>query len=500
MSGLKKLLSNTMIYGLSTIVGRSINFLLIIPHTNNLSQEDYGILSGLFAYVAFLNVVYVFGMETTYFRNANEQDEKKAFNGTFTIVITTSVILSIIIFGYTEPFAKFINYPKENHLIKALGVIMLVDALAALPFARLRQYNKAINFAIIRLINIGLVVILNLFFLTYLPSHAAENALFESIYIPNHNLEYVIWSTVIANGVFIPLILKNLKGYQPEFNFKVLKSLINFSLPLVIAGLSGMINELFDRRLLKILTPNNFYKEADNNDAVVGIYSACYKLTMFITLANQAFRYAAEPFFFSKAKEKNAPETFVTVMKYYVIFMCIAVVGISLLRDELGELFIKNDTLRSGIYIVPILLIANVFLGIYYNQSIWYKITDKTNYGLIISLIGAVVTISLNYFLIPQIGFLGSAIATLTCYFAMVVCSYYWGQKFYPVPYKKLNTLLHIALALGIIIPTYYFKVERLWLNLIIKTVTFLLYMGVIFIIEKESLKNLKKNEYQHSQ
>lgn len=499
MSGLKKLLSNTMIYGLSTIVGRSINFLLIIPHTDNLSQADYGILSGLFAYVAFLNVVYVFGMETTYFRNANEQDEKKAFNGTFTIVLTISALLSVLIFGFTEPFAEFINYPDKTELIKALGIIMLIDALAALPFARLRQHNQAINFAVIRLINIGLVVLLNLFFLTYLPSHATDNVLFNSIYIPNHNLEYVIWSTLTANSVFVPLIIKNLKGFKPELNLKVLKSLLSFSFPLVIAGLSGMINELFDRRLLKTLTPDNFYDKAENNDVVVGIYSASYKLTMFITLANQAFRYAAEPFFFSKAKEKNAPTTFVTVMKYYVIFMCIAVVGISLLRNELGEIFIKNETLRSGLYIVPILLMANVFLGIYYNQSIWYKITNKTNYGLIISTIGAAVTISLNYILIPQIGFLGSAIATLICYFAMVLCSHYWGQKFYPVPYKTANVILHLGLALGIIIPTYYFEVDGLLLNLIIKITTFFLYLAVVFLIEQKPFKNLKKNEYQHS-
>lgn len=493
MASLKKLLSNTMIYGLSTIVGRSINFLLIIPHTdpNNLSKADYGILSGLFAYVAFLNVIYVFGMETTYFRYANEQDEKKAFNGTLTIVIAVSSILSLVIFGFTQPFANFINYPEETYLIKLLGIIMVVDALAALPFARLRQENKPIKFAVIRLINIGLVVFLNLFFLKYLPSHSANNPFFELIYIQNYGLEYVILSTLIANIVFIPLILKNLKGYRPELNLGVLKGLISFSFPLVIAGLSGMINELFDRRLLKALTPDGFYKEAVNNDVVVGIYSACYKLTMFITLSNQAFRYAAEPFFFSKAKDKNAPETFVIVMKYYIIFMCVAVVGISLLRDELGLIFIRNSTLREGLYIVPILLFANVFLGIYYNQSIWYKITDKTKYGLLISIIGAAITISLNYLLIPIIGYLGSAITTLACYLSMVICSHYWGQKFFPVPYNMKNGLFHLIMALGIVCLSYYIKVEGFWQNVLYKAAVVILYLGGILFAERSYIKSL---------
>lgn len=491
MASLKKLLSNTMIYGLSTIVGRSINFLLVPFQTGILTKTDFGILSGMYAYVAFLNVVYVFGMETTYFRQVKDLGEKRSFNGTLSIVILISGLMSIIIFGFTSQFAHLIDYPEQTRIIRLLGYIMLIDALVALPFARLRQLNQAKKFALTRLTNIALVVILNLFFLIYLPEHKNDNIFFEAIYKTNYELEYVVWANLLANCIFLPLFFKNLSDFKFEFEISILKKLSLFASPLVIAGLSGMVNELFDRRLLKTLTPIGFYDYAENNDVVVGVYSACYKLTLFISLANQAFRYAAEPFFFGKAEDKNAPETFVIVMKYYIIFMCVAVVGISLLRDELGLIFIRNSTLREGLYIVPILLFANVFLGIYYNQSIWYKITDKTKYGLLISIIGAAITISLNYLLIPIIGYLGSAITTLSCYLSMVICSHYWGQKFFPVPYNMKNGLFHLIMALGIVCLSYYIQVEGFWQNVLYKAAVVILYLGGILFAERSYIKSL---------
>ncbi len=488
MSGLKKLVSNTAIYGVSTILGRTINFLLVPIQTGVLTLGDYGTLSEIYGYVAFLNVLFVFGMETTYFRFVDKIGENKSFNATFSIVLVIVGLLTTSLFFGNQLFADFLNHPELANIVKILTVIICIDALVALPFARLRQTNQAKRFAGIRLLNIGLVIALNVFFLKILPKYHDSNIIFEALYIEDFALQYVVIANLLANAFFLPLLITQIKDFQFYIEKTVVSPMMSFALPLVVVGLSGMINELIDRSMLRFLTPKDFYDGVKNNEAVVGIYSACYKLSIFISLANQAFRYAGEPFFFAKAKDKDAPETFVKVMKYYVIVLSVAVVGISLLRQELAQLFIKNSMMHQGLVVVPILLFANVLLGIYYNQSVWYKVTDKTKYGLLLSVIGVVITVSLNFILIPILGYVGSALATLACYFSMASLSYYFGQKYYPIPYQLKNAFIHLFLAVIFIIPTYFFPFEGIS-GIFTKAIVFAVYVSLVLLIEKRKFK-----------
>lgn len=488
MSGLKKLASNTAIYGLSTILGRTINFLLIWIHTGVLTTADYGILSEFFAYAAFLNVLFIFGMETTYFRFVQRIGEKKAFNSSFTIVLIVVIVLTTSLLLGNHTFASFLGHPELANMVKILTFIICIDALMALPFARLRQNDKAKKFAGIRLLNIGIIIFLNLFFLKILPDYKDSNVLFSAIYKEGFALQYVIIANLIANAFFIPLLVKEFHGFRIYINSKIILPMLSFSWPLVVVGLSGMVNELIDRTMLRLLTPQSFYKDVESNEAVVGIYSACYKLSIFISMANQAFRYAAEPFFFSKAKDKNAPETFVKIMKYYVILMSVSIVAISFARQELADLFIKNSLMHEGLVVVPILLFANVLLGMYYNQSVWYKVTDKTKYGLLMSVVGVLITVSMNFLLIPLFGYVGSAVATLACYFGMALLSYYLGNKYYPIPYQVGNAVTHLLLASLFILPTYCYHQKGID-AIMIKAVAFLFYILIVYLIERGKMR-----------
>jgi len=486
MSGLKKLASNTAVYGLSTILGRTINFLLVPIQTSVLTTGDYGTISELYAYTAFLNVLFIFGMETTYFRFVQRIGEEKAFNSSFTILLCVVGLLTSVLLFQNDELATFLGHPELANMVTVLIFIICIDALMALPFARLRQRNDAKKFAGIRLLNIGIVIFLNVFFLIILPEYHDSNVLFSALYIEDFALQYVIIANLVSNAFFIPLLAKEFRGFRFYINRKIIFPMLSFSWPLVVVGLSGMANELIDRPMLRILTPKGFYTGVVDNDAVVGVYSACYKLAIFVSMANQAFRYAAEPFFFSKAKDKNAPETFVKIMKYYVILMCVTIVVISFMKEELGSLFIKNDTMLEGLTIVPVLLFANVILGIYYNQSVWYKVTDRTYYGLLMAVVGVLITVTLNFVLIPVLGYMGSAIATLFCYLNMAVLSYYLGQKYYPIPYKIGNALLHLFLAALFIVPTYFLNQLD---SVMIRTYAFLFYILIVYLIERRQFK-----------
>lgn len=491
MSGLKKLASNTAIYGLSTILGRTINFLLL-PIQTAIPADRYGTLSEMFVYAAFLNVLFIFGMETTYFRFVHKIGERKAFNSTMTVVlITTGFFTTLLLLG-NQGIATFLERPDLGGMVKMMCFIICIDALMAIPFARLRQQDRAKKFAGIRLLNICIVVFLNVFFLSYLPDLKDSNVIFSAIYIKDFEIQYIIIANLIANSFFVPLLIKEFKGFRVYIHRSIITPMLSFSWPLVVVGLSGMANEMIDRPMLRLLTPAGFYDSLSSNKAVIGVYSACYKLSMIISMANQAFRYAAEPFFFSKAQDKDAPETFVKIMRYYVIFMCVAIVGISLGREELGQIFIRNDKMREGLAIVPVLLFANVFLGMYYNQSVWYKVTDKTRYGLLMSIVGVIITLVLNYLLIPVWGYMGSAVTTLCCYFGMAGLSYVLGHKFYPIPYQLSNAFTHLLLALLFVLPTYYFPLEGMN-GILIKGIAFLFYILMVYLIERKALTRALK-------
>ncbi|MFY0601036.1 MAG: oligosaccharide flippase family protein [Cyclobacteriaceae bacterium] len=456
MSQIKQLASQTLVYGVSSVLGRVFNYLLVPLYTSVFHPEEFGIITELYAYVAFLNVIYTYGFETAYFRFATKSDEKeKYFNLTQTSLLVTSVLFSCALYLTSDLIADFLSYPDKGFYIKWLAMILAVDAIVAVPFARLRLDGKALVFASIKLTNIGLNIGLNLFFILLCPFLIGKgiNA-FSSIYNPNLGVGYIILSNLIANALLIPLLLPSLMKIKFNINKEWIAMFV-YASPLMIMGLAGVTNEMVSRALLKYLLPENFYPEQSNLE-VLGIFGACYKLSVFMTLAVQAFRYAFEPFFFSKSKNKDSPELFAKVTHGFIIFGSFSWLLISVLLPDVASIFLRQKVYLSALNIVPWLLGGGLFLGIYYNLSVWYKLTDKTAYGAWITIVGALISVILNVVLIPIMGYMGSAITTFVAYFIMVVISYITGQKHYPIPYYLGRGCFYLLLASVLIIGFYF--------------------------------------------
>ena len=480
MSGLKQLASQTAIYGISSILGRALNFLLVGLHTRVLGQESYGINTDLYVIIAFLMVVLSFGMETTFFRFANKNPEKKE-----TIYASALVFVVSLLLVFTALFAlnfdgltQVLRYEKFPYLLWISMVILALDVLSALPFARLRLENKAWRFASIRLLQIGLTIILNLFIFLAVP-YFNINILPAPTEYPN-GVTYIFVINIIASGFMVLLLLPQLLQLKmAAIDVKYLRQMLVYSTPLVIAGLAGTINELVDRQMLKYLLPE------DTSMAQVGVYGAVYKISIFMTLVIQAFRYAAEPFFFQSATNKNAKETYAVVLKYFVFAMSFMLFGITAFIDIVK--YFVGEKFQYGIYIVPILLAANFFLGMQVNLSIWFKVTDKTRFGAYISIFGALVTIILNLFLIPKIGFEGAAITTLVCYFSIALVTYLLGQKFYPIPYEMPKILLAIVISFTCTALSFYMFRGNIVVNILLGV----LLISTIYLSDKKNINKL---------
>jgi O-antigen/teichoic acid export membrane protein len=455
VSILRKLAGQTAIYGVSSIVARFLNYLLLPLFTSVFLPNEYGVITALYAWTAFLNVVLTYGMETTYFRYANKNPHPQLLShgeglsetarvySTATYALSISSILFMVLAGSFSPgIAAFLGYPGLGHLVFMLVLVIGVDALTVVPMARLRQQDRPWKFAMINFITVGVNVVLNLFILLYcLPKYNAgqNNALIDAVFDPRLGVGYVFLINAISSGVKLLLLLPQWPPIKLGIDTKLLRPMFLFATPLAIAGLAGMVNETADRALMKHLLP------AGIADTQLGIYGACYKLAMLITLFSQAFRYAAEPFFFSHAKEKDSAKTFARIMNVFVAVCMGAFLLVMLFIDVFKELLIRNPAYWPGLAVVPILMIANVCLGIYYNQSVWYKLTDKTRAGGTIAVIGATITLTLLVWWIPIWGYMGAAWATLVCYASMTVISYIWGHRHYPIPYNVSRVLTYMA-------------------------------------------------------
>ncbi len=447
MSIAKKLASQTAIYGVSSIVGRVLSYLLVPIYTGHFAAAEYGIVTGLYAYVSFLNVVFTYGLETTFFRFANRsgEDRRELYSRTLSLLLLTSVVFTVLLALLAQPLLALLRLPP-GHYEYAIWVALILglDAVAALPFARLRLENKARRFATIRLTNILLYVGLNLFFVVLCPAVlrsapgsvlAGLRPLVQAVYNPDLGVGYVFLSNLAASALTLLLLAHELLDFRfrwPRLGF--LRPLLAYALPLMLMGLAGMVNETLDRILLPAYLPEGFYPGISRLGAV-GVYGACYKLSIFMSLIIQAFRYAAEPFFFAQSTEKNSPATFALVLKWFTLCCAFIFVGISLNLSWVGPLFLRRPEYLTGLGVVPILLLANLFLGVYYNLSVWFKLTDKTYFGTYIGAAGAALTIALNIALIPVMGYMGSAWATLACYFMMAALCWWLGERHFPVPY-----------------------------------------------------------------
>lgn len=433
MNPLRKLASQTVIYGLSSIIGRFLNYLLVPLYTYTFPAQEYGIVSELYAYAGFFAVVLIFGLETGYFRFSNRQDlhSETVYSTALGFLIAANLAFVTGIVVFREPLAELLRYTTHPEYLVWFAAILALDSIAALPFARLRSENRAWRFAGIKLFEILLAIGLNLFFLVYCKK-AAElwpDSLGARLYDPAVGVGYIFLANLAASAFKLLLLLPQFKSLRSGLDPRLLKSLLAYSLPMVVIGFAGMVNEMLDRAILKFLLPYDLA----TNLRMLGIYGACYKLSILMSLFIQAFRYAGEPFFFAYAGRADAKRAYALVMNYFVIF-CVFIFLVVTLYIDLFKYFVGAEY-REGLDVVPILLLANLFLGIYVNLSIWYKLTDRTLMGAWVSLFGAALTVGLNIWWVPIMGYAGSAWATLVCYAAMTVISYALGQYYYPVRY-----------------------------------------------------------------
>ena len=446
MSQIKKLAGQTAIYGLSSIVGRLLNYLLVPLYTRIFAPEAYGVVSEFYAYVTFLIVLYTYGMETAYFHFSNKQEHpEKIYSTSFSTLVMSSTLLSGILIIAAPWIATALGYAQHPEYIIWFALILAFDAITALPFARLRQENKAKRFAFIKIINISSNIGLNLFFLAVLPS-LTNSSFFSVIYNPGVGVGYVFISNLISSFLTLLFFYQDFRWFRLKVNSRLVKEMLVYAFPLLIAGFAGMINETLDRAILKYLV-------TDKTTALhqLGIYSACYKLSIIMTLFVQTYRYAAEPFFFSQQKKKNNIQLYANIMNYFVFVCSLIFLGVMLYMN-IAKYFIGAN-FHEGLKVVPILLFANLFLGVYLNLSMWYKLSGQTKYGAWFSIVGAIITIVLNFILIPLMGYMGAAWATFICYGVMMIISYGYGQKYYPIPYnlKVCVTLILLSVGLWII-------------------------------------------------
>ena len=491
MSSIKKLASQTAWYGLSSIAARFISYLLVPYLTYKFSESAYGEMSIIYSFIPFLNVIVTHGMETAYFRFGSNENEQKIYHtSSISMLLVTSVVLMVLL-KLSSPIASLLQITEHPEYITLMAWVVGLDAIATIPFSRLRLEGKPKKFAFIKIGGIVLNILATYFFISFLPSYLEKHptSVLTQWYTLNWSVGYVLLAGIVQNIFVLLLLNKEISALRFSFDFNLWKQMMLYSLPLIIVGFGGMVNETFDRIMLGWWAPGG---SVEANKAIVGIYSACYKLSILITISVQAFRMGAEPFFFKQSSEENAPRVYARVMKFFVITLCIMFLMVVLFLDIWKE-FIRNPAMYVGLRVVPILLIANIFLGVYYNLSIWYKLSNKTMAGAWITLLGAAITILINFIAIPYFSYMASAWATLICYGTMMYVSYLWGQKVYPVPYatKKLIAYFVITLLLYGIYELATLLIINNTAQLCIASFELIAFILFVARIEKKELKNL---------
>ncbi|PJJ54519.1 lipopolysaccharide biosynthesis protein [Hymenobacter chitinivorans] len=491
MSVAKKLVGQTAVYGISSIVGRALTFLLVPLYTSRFEAAEYGIVTELYAYVAFLNILFTYGMESAYFRFATRPgtDRRLLYDQVLSLLLVSSVVLSGLLALASPALASLLHYPGREKYLVWLALVMGIDAVTAIAFARLRLENKAKKVAAVRFINILLNVGLSLFFIVLCPDILAGKyltglqPLVRAVYSPQLRVGYVFLIGLLANACYLPMLWRELTDFRFRLDLAPLRPMLQYAYPLMLMGLAGMINETFDRPLLKYWLPEGFYP-GQSNQTAMGIYGACYKLAIFMSLVIQAFRYAAEPFFFSQSTDKNSPATFALILKWFTLSCAFIFVFISVNIEDFGQL-LRGPEYRSGLAVVPVLLLANLFLGVYYNLSVWFKLTDKTYYGTYISVGGAALTVLLNFLLIPVLGYMGSAVTTLACYAMMAIVCWRLGEKHFPVPYPVARLATWLAVACALVAISWYVPVADFWLRHAFHVGLCLVFLALIFLVER---------------
>ncbi|WP_150047802.1 MULTISPECIES: polysaccharide biosynthesis C-terminal domain-containing protein [Methylomonas] len=493
MSVLKKLASQTAIYGLSSIVGRFLNYLLVPLYTYTFSASEYGVVSELYAYAGFFAVLLVFGLETGYFRFRQKPEfaGEAVYANALSLIVVANLLFVLGVYCYLPSIAQTLGYSDHPEYLLWFSVILAVDAVTALPFARLRAENRAWRFAGIRLAEIAVTIGLNLFFLLLCPKLITlwpDNG-FSAYYNPKLGVGYIFLANLAASTFKFLLLLPQFRRVPVNVQAGIALPLTRYSLPMVAIGLAGMVNEMLDRAILKLLLPYDL----NTNLKMLGIYGACYKLSILMSLFVQAFRYAGEPFFFAYAGREDAQRSYALVLRYFVIAGLLIFLAVTLFLDFF-KYFIGPE-FRSGLAVVPILLLANLLLGVYVNLSVWYKLSDRTGLGAWVAMAGAALTALLNWYWIPLWGYVGSAWATLACYAFMVCLSWLLGRLYYPIPYPLAAIGAYSGLGIGL----YFAHLQLIdhtaiapWLS---GAMGLTAYVGLAYLFE---IKALRKKPLSH--
>lgn len=488
---LKKLAGQTVIYGLGTIVPRFLNYFLTPVLTYAFSPKEFAINSELFAYISFLNVVFSYGMETAFFNFYNKQTDKITVINTATLsLISTSVVLGLVLLLLAPFITTWLSTPTvvyQPEFVYWSILVLVSEAICIIPFATLRVENKALKFSFLKLsnviINTGIVVF---YVLVCRPAfNANANTIFASLYKPEIGIGYVFLAGVIANVFTLLLLIPEFRKLQFKVDKVLLNQMWRYGWPVLIMGLGAMVNDTFDRIFIKWLIAD---KEAAQ--LAQGIYGACYKVAILMTIFTTAFRFAAEPFFFSKAKDKNSKKLYALVMKYFVIF-CSFLFLATMVNMDWIQYFVGKD-FREGLKVVPVLLMAYLFLGVVYNLSIWYKLSQQTKFGAVITLVGAAITLVINIVFVPYFSYMACAWATFFAFGSMMVISYRLGQKHFPIKYNLKAMSVYFGLAL------FLYLFSKLFSGIEIKTLRFILnnmlvvfYLWVFYKLDSGNLKRI---------
>lgn len=483
-----------MIYGLGTILPRFLNYFLTPILTYAFAAAEYGINGEIFAYISFLNIIFTYGMETTFFNfytKAEPEKKDEVYNNALVMLLMSSVLMGLVLIFLSPAIAENLSTPSVKYLPEFItwsALIIVSDAIMAIPFAKLRSDNQPLKFSALKLINVLINAGLTVFFVMVCkPAYENSEAnFFATIYKPEIGIGYCFLSMLIANAITLLLLGKQFAGLKFRIDRELLGQMLKYTWPLIILGLAGMVNETLDRIILKKLMVDK-----DAAQVAQGIYSACYKIAILMTIFIQAFRFAAEPFFFNQASDKNSKKLYAIVMKYFVIF-CSFLFLATMMNMEWIKYFIDEEY-RAGLNVVPVLLLANLCLGVVYNLSIWYKLSSRTGFGATIAIIGAIITIAINVIFVPQYGYVACAWATLAAYAAMMIASYILGQKHFPIKYNLRAIFVYLILALGFYgISFSYQSIDNLILRLALNNLLVLLFAWLFYKLEFSNLKNVK--------
>lgn len=486
MNPLKRLFKQTFVYGLATVLPRVISFFLLPLYTAVFENASgYGQYTNIYAWIAIFNVFLAYGMETAFFRFYHKSKEKEKVVSTSIIsLLGSSLLFLVLALSLKEWLAGLTNINPDY--LEFTTYILVLDALVIVPFALLRAQERPMRYALLKTINVAINLILNVFFLLLLPPLAQEGdgSIFSSLYRPDWEIHYVLIANALASGITLLILLPTYLRAKYRFDLDLWKQMIRYGGPIMLAGIAFTINEVLDKILLTGLLP------ADIAEAEVGKYGAAYKLAMFMTLFGTAFRMGVEPFFFSHAESEKPQRTYAQITNYFVVLGSIILLAVVAFIDVIAGLLLNNPVYWEALDIVPLILLGSFCLGIYHNLSVWYKITDRTKYGAIISWVGALITLAINLAFIPSMGYMASAWATLAAYASMALLSYWWGKKYYPVPYnmRKIGFYLLVSISFS---GLSYYVFNR---NLIAGAILFLLFLMLVYKLEGTQLKRIFLN------